>query len=41
VLVAKGVPAFVRLSRGQDVFAACGQLALVETATALPVLRSQ
>ena len=40
VLVAKGVPAFVRLSRGQDVFAACGQLALVETATALPVLPS-
>jgi 23S rRNA (adenine2503-C2)-methyltransferase len=40
VLVAKGVPAFVRLSRGQDVFAACGQLALVETAAALPVLPS-
>jgi 23S rRNA (adenine2503-C2)-methyltransferase len=41
VLVDKGVPAFVRLSRGQDVFAACGQLALVETsAAALPVLPS-
>jgi 23S rRNA (adenine2503-C2)-methyltransferase len=41
-LVEKGVPAFVRLSRGQDVFAACGQLALVESsATTLPVLRSQ
>jgi 23S rRNA (adenine2503-C2)-methyltransferase len=41
-LVDKGVPAFVRLSRGQDVFAACGQLALVETsATALPVLPSR
>jgi 23S rRNA (adenine2503-C2)-methyltransferase len=38
VLTDKGVPAFVRLSRGQDVFAACGQLALIETATALPVL---
>jgi 23S rRNA (adenine2503-C2)-methyltransferase len=31
VLVGKGVPAFVRYSRGQDVFAACGQLALMET----------
>jgi 23S rRNA (adenine2503-C2)-methyltransferase len=30
VLVGKGVPAFVRYSRGQDVFAACGQLALRE-----------
>jgi 23S rRNA (adenine2503-C2)-methyltransferase len=39
VLAEKGVRAFVRLSRGQDVFAACGQLALVETAPgALPVL---
>jgi len=39
VLTEKGVPAFVRLSRGQDVFAACGQLALVESsATPLPVL---
>jgi 23S rRNA (adenine2503-C2)-methyltransferase len=39
-LVDKGVPTFVRFSRGQDVFAACGQLALVETRTAgmLPVL---
>jgi len=32
VLVDKGVPTFVRYSRGQDVFAACGQLALIETA---------
>jgi 23S rRNA (adenine2503-C2)-methyltransferase len=41
VLVDRGVPTFVRLSRGQDVFAACGQLALVETsAGALPVLPS-
>jgi 23S rRNA (adenine2503-C2)-methyltransferase len=31
ILVDKGVPAFVRYSRGQDVFAACGQLALMET----------
>jgi 23S rRNA (adenine2503-C2)-methyltransferase len=32
ILMEKGVPAFVRYSRGQDVFAACGQLALIETA---------
>jgi len=31
ILMDKGVPAFVRYSRGQDVFAACGQLALMET----------
>ena len=31
VLTDKGVPAFVRYSRGRDVMAACGQLALVET----------
>lgn len=31
LLMDKGVPAFVRYSRGQDVFAACGQLALMET----------
>ena len=30
-LVDKGVPTFIRYSRGQDVFAACGQLALMET----------
>ena len=30
VLAAKGVPVFVRYSRGQDVSAACGQLALSE-----------
>ncbi len=35
VLLEKGVPAFVRYSRGQDVFAACGQLALIETASPL------
>jgi 23S rRNA (adenine2503-C2)-methyltransferase len=30
ILVEKGVPAFIRFSRGQDVFAACGQLASIE-----------
>jgi len=34
VLIAKGLPCFVRDSRGQDVMAACGQLALAETAAA-------
>jgi len=29
ILVDKGVPTFVRYSRGQDVYAACGQLALI------------
>ena len=29
VLVDRGVPAFVRYSRGRDVMAACGQLALL------------
>jgi 23S rRNA (adenine2503-C2)-methyltransferase len=33
ILLEKGVPAFVRYSRGQDVFAACGQLALIETSS--------
>ena len=36
ILVEKGVPAFVRYSRGQDVMAACGQLALIESAIAAP-----
>ena len=31
ILDEKGLPAFVRDSRGQDVMAACGQLALLET----------
>ena len=39
ILVEKGVPAFVRYSRGQDVFAACGQLALIETAGPLSVAK--
>jgi 23S rRNA (adenine2503-C2)-methyltransferase len=34
VLTDKGVRAFVRCSRGQDVMAACGQLALIENAAA-------
>jgi len=41
ILVEKGVPAFVRYSRGRDVMAACGQLALKNaqgTGSALPVL---
>lgn len=33
ILIDKGVPAFIRYSRGQDVMAACGQLALLESAT--------
>jgi 23S rRNA (adenine2503-C2)-methyltransferase len=34
VLMEKGVPCFIRDSRGQDVMAACGQLALAETTSA-------
>jgi len=33
VLVDRGVPAFVRYSRGRDVMAACGQLALLDSST--------
>ena len=33
ILAEKGVPAFVRYSRGQDIMAACGQLALLEAPT--------
>lgn len=36
VLLEKGVPVFVRYSRGQDVFAACGQLASIEMGTGSP-----
>ena len=36
ILNDKGVPAFVRYSRGRDVMAACGQLALVQLRSALP-----
>lgn len=35
ILIAKGVPTFVRDSRGQDVMAACGQLALLESGSRL------
>src|SRR5437762_12915805 len=39
ILTDKGVPAFVRYSRGRDVMAACGQLALKEVhRSPLPVL---
>ncbi|HXN23942.1 MAG TPA: 23S rRNA (adenine(2503)-C(2))-methyltransferase RlmN [Candidatus Dormibacteraeota bacterium] len=31
ILTGKGIPTFVRYSRGQDIMAACGQLALLET----------
>ena len=30
ILVERGVPTFVRYSRGRDVMAACGQLALLQ-----------
>jgi 23S rRNA (adenine2503-C2)-methyltransferase len=33
ILADKGLPVFVRFSRGQDVMAACGQLALLEAAS--------
>jgi 23S rRNA (adenine2503-C2)-methyltransferase len=40
ILMDRGVPAFVRYSRGRDVMAACGQLALQEIQESpLPVLR--
>ncbi len=35
-LLGRGVPVFVRDSRGRDVMAACGQLASIEQAAALP-----
>jgi len=31
ILAEKDVRVFVRYSRGQDIFAACGQLAVIET----------
>jgi 23S rRNA (adenine2503-C2)-methyltransferase len=36
ILVERDVPAFVRYSRGRDVMAACGQLALLQIETAQP-----
>ena len=39
LLIERGIPTFVRRSRGRDVMAACGQLALNEiSASPLPVL---
>jgi 23S rRNA (adenine2503-C2)-methyltransferase len=40
-LVDRGVPAFVRYSRGRDVMAACGQLALLSISTASGVTLGQ
>ena len=37
ILTEKGLPTFVRYSRGQDVMAACGQLALLEANGAPPL----
>jgi 23S rRNA (adenine2503-C2)-methyltransferase len=31
ILIERGVPTFVRYSRGRDVMAACGQLALLDS----------
>jgi len=40
ILTDRGVPAFVRYSRGRDVMAACGQLALKDVGgSQLTVLR--
>jgi 23S rRNA (adenine2503-C2)-methyltransferase len=36
ILVDRGIPAFVRYSRGRDVMAACGQLALMQIENAQP-----
>jgi 23S rRNA (adenine2503-C2)-methyltransferase len=41
ILLEKDVPAFTRYSRGRDVMAACGQLALVEKSPQLAVVRIQ
>ena len=38
ILVDRGVPAFVRYSRGRDVMAACGQLALLQIEGAQPAV---
>ncbi len=39
-LAEKGVPVFVRYSRGQDIMAACGQLALLEAPTLARIAQS-
>jgi 23S rRNA (adenine2503-C2)-methyltransferase len=41
ILTEKGLPTFVRYSRGQDIMAACGQLALLETTQISPAPSSQ
>jgi len=38
ILTERGVPAFVRYSRGRDVMAACGQLALIESSGAPKII---
>jgi 23S rRNA (adenine2503-C2)-methyltransferase len=38
ILTDKGLATFVRYSRGQDVMAACGQLALLESGTSAPIV---
>jgi len=38
ILAERGVPAFVRYSRGRDVMAACGQLALIEVKKSPPAV---
>jgi len=40
VLMEKGVFAFVRYSRGRDIAAACGQLALIESSALVPGISS-
>jgi len=41
ILLEKGVPAFTRYSRGRDVMAACGQLALAEKSPQLSMISIQ
>ena len=41
ILGERGVPAFIRISRGQDIMAACGQLSLVDNSQPVPALREQ
>jgi 23S rRNA (adenine2503-C2)-methyltransferase len=47
ILAERGVPAFIRDSRGRDVMGACGQLALIESASGgpaperLPIVRTE
>lgn len=36
ILIDRAIPAFIRYSRGRDVMAACGQLALIEQSAAAP-----